>query len=323
MATVIGDTNAVLKDLTLIAEDTVAETRPNLYPLICSVKPEEGAYTKIPVPANMPFPRLFEGERSMQGKDVNVVQTFNQSTYELTIDLNSDLVKNAKAYNYSDLVREATMSAKLFPDYLASQAVINGSVSGNNAYDGNLFYGPTHNFAKLGSNNINNTISKTGQTVTALAADLQNALAAIRTMLDNQGRLLNPLAKQGMGQLLVHCPVALEQYMRQVLFGSMIPMAAPVQTSGTAAAPVATNVLMGIADIFPDGYLDTASKTAWYLHYVGMPQRPFVFIENYGIQVQVLGFGSEYEARYNKIAICLKHRFVLGYYRFDRSIRVA
>ncbi len=323
MATVRGDSNATLKDLTLIAEDTVAETRPNLYPLICSVKPEDGSYTKVPVPANMPFPRQFEGERSRMGKDVNVTQTFNQVTYELTIDLDSDLVRNAKAYDYSDLVREATMSAKLFPDYLASQSVINGSVAGNNAYDGNLFYGSTHNFAKMGANNINNTISKTGSTVTALAADLGSALGAIRTFLDNQGRLLNPLAKQGMNQLLVHCPVALEQAMRQVLFGSMIPITAPVVTSGTAAAPVANNVLMGIADIFPDGYLDSNSKTAWYLHFIGMPQRPFVFIENYGIQVNVLGFGSEYETLYNKVAICLKHRFVLGYYRFDRSVKIS
>ena len=321
MAVTRGDVNATLKDLTIIAEDTVAMTRPNLYPLICSVKPEDGAYTRIPIPANLPFPKKFEGERSKQGKDVTVVQAYNQDTYELSVELDSDLVKNAKAYEMADIVREATMSAKLFPDYLASQAVINGSSS--KAYDGVNFYGTTHKYANTGSNAINNTVAKTGQTVTQLATDLSSAVTAIRTFLDNQGRLLNPLARQGTDQLLVHCPVALQQPFRQLLNASWIPVSAPVTTSGTAAAPTGFNSLQGIADIFADGYLDVNSTTTWYLHYVGMPQRPFVFLENYGLQVSVLGFGSEYEVQTNKVLIAPKQRFVLGYYRFDRSVKVS
>lgn len=323
MATTRGDVNATLKDLTQIVEDTVAITRPNLYPLICSVKPEEGAYTKIPVAANIAFPRKFEGERSGQGKDITVIQEYDQSTYELTIDLDSDLVRNAKAYDQSDIVREATMSAVLFPDYLSSQAVINGATA--LAYDGVAFYGSTHKYAKAGANTINNTASATGVTVPLLAADISTALTKLRTFLDNTkpGRLLNPLASEGAGKLLIHCPVALQQAFRQMIFGSMIPITVPVTTSGTAAAPVANNTLQGIADIFADGYLDVNSATTWYLHYVGMPQRPFVFIENYPIQVSVLGFGSEHEINTNKVRIAIKHRFVLGYYRFDRSIKVA
>jgi hypothetical protein len=272
----------------------------------------------------MAMPRLFEGERASQGKQVNVVQNYNQSTYELTIDLDSDLVRNAKAYDFSDLVREATMSAVLFPDYLTSQAVIAGGT--NSAYDGNTFYGSTHKFAATGSNNINNTVAKTGSTVPNLITDIASGLTKIRTFLDNQGRLLNPLASEGDSKLIIHCPVALQQAFRQVVFGSMVPITVPVTSSGTAAAPVANNVLQGVADIFADGYLDAAQTnptTTWYLHYVGMPQRPFVFIENYGLQVQVLGFGSEHEINTNTVRIALKHRFVLGYYRFDRSVRVA
>lgn len=320
MALTRGDVNATLKDLTMIAEDTVAQTRPQLYPLICSVRPEEGAYTKIPVPANLAMPKLFEGERSSQGKLINVVQQYNQSTYELTVDLDSDLVRNSKAYDFSDIVRESVMSAVLFPDYLTSQAVIAGDT--NTGYDGVSFYGTTHTYAKMGSNTIDNTVSKTGVTVPQLAADVSSALSKIRTFKDNQGRLLNPLASEGSGKLLIHCPVALQQAMRQLIFGSMVPITVPVTTSGTAAAPAANNTLQGIADIYADGYLDADSTTDWYLHYVGMPQRPFVFIENYPIQVSVLGFGSEFEVNHNAVRIALKHRFVLGYYRFDRSVKV-
>lgn len=321
MAMVRGDTNATLKDLTLIVEDTVAQTRPQLYPLICSVRPEEGAYTKIPVPANLAMPKLFEGERSSQGKQINVVQQYNQSTYELTVDLDSDLVRNAKAYDFSDIVREASMSAVLFPDYLMSQAVVAGA--SNEGYDGVTFYGTTHTFAKMGSNAIDNTVSRTGATIPQLAADVSSALTKLRTFKDNQGRLLNPLASEGAGNLLIHCPVALQQAFRQLVFGSMIPITVPVTSSGTAAAPVANNTLQGIASIYADGYLDATSATTWYMHYVGMPQRPFVFLENYPIQASVLGFGSEFEVNNNAVRIALKHRFVLGYYRFDRSIKVA
>lgn len=321
MALTRGDVNATLKDLTIIAEDTVTQTRPQLYPLICSVRPEEGAYTKIPVPANLAMPRLFEGERASQGKLINVVQQYNQSTYELTVDLDSDLVRNAKAYDFSDIVREATMSAVLFPDYLMSLAVIAGST--NTAYDAVTFYGTTHTYAKMGANTINNTVSRSGATVPALADDVSSALTKLRTFKDNQGRILNPLASEGTGKLLIHCPVALQQAFRQLIFGSMIPITVPVTTSGTTAAPAANNTLQGIADIYADGYLDASSATTWYLHYVGMPQRPFVFIENYPIQVSVLGFGSEFEVNNNAVRIALKHRFVLGYYRFDRSIKVA
>ena len=94
-------------------------------------------------------------------------------------------------------------------------------------------------------------------------------------------------------------------------------------TSGTTAVGGSNTAFEGIADIYADGYLDGNSATTWYLHYVGMPQRPFVFIQNYEPKVEVLGFGSEHEINTNTVRIALKHRFVLGYYRFDRSIKVA
>ena len=265
--------------------------------------------------------RLFEGERASQGKQINVVQNYNQSTYELTIDLDSDLVRNAKAYSFDTLIRESTMSAVLFPDYLTSKCVIAGTA--NNAYDGNAFYGATHKFAGTGSNNISNLVSKSGVTVSALQADMNSALTKIRTALDNQGRLLNPMASEGRKNLVVHCPAAMELAFKQLVFGTINPITVPITTSGTLAVAGSNTAFEGIAEIFADGYLDADSTSQWYLHYVGMPQRPFVFIENYGLQVSVLGFGSEHEINTNTVRIALKHRFVLGYYRFDRSVRIA
>lgn len=314
------DPNAVLKDLTLIVEDTVAVTRPNLYPLIASVKEADGAYTRIPIANNVAMPRKFEGERSVQGKDVTIVQSYEQGTYELTIGLDADLLKDGKAYDQSDLVREATMSAVQFPDYLTSQLVINGASQAG--YDGQNFYGSGHKFAGVGTNTFANTVSATGATVVALDTDLASAVAKIQTIKDSSGRLLNQQAKYGRSDLLVHCPVALATPFRKLLNLSSIPVSAPLTTSGTAAV-TGDNYWQGQAELFPDGYLDANSTTAWYLHYVSRPQRPFVFIEDYGLQVQVLGLDSEHCKKNNQVLICLKHRFVLGYYRTDRSIKVS
>lgn len=319
MAVIRGDTNATLKDLTVIAETTLAEYKPVLHPRICSGGAEEGAYTKIPISTLPPFPSKLDGERKVFGKDVTVVQEYDQETYGILIGIDADLVRNSKAYNLSDLIAEAALAARMFPDYTLQAAI----VANGNAYDAVAYYGTTHKFAKAGSSTINNTVSRTGATVTALATDLASAMAKLRTFKDNQGKLLNPLVKYGQQNLVIHCPAALEQAFRQVLYGSMIPVAAPVTTSGTAAAPAQNNVLQGIADLIPDGYLDASSETTWYLHYVGLPQKPFVMFENYAPKVEVLGFGSEEEIKNNRVLISIKHRFVLGNYRFDRSIRVA
>lgn len=321
MAATIGDQNAVMKDLTMIAEDELTQVRPSLYPLITSVKPEDGAYTKIAIDATMPFPKKFEGERQALGKDVTVVQNYNQGTYELTIDIDSDLVRNAKAYSFDDLIREGSTSMELFPDYFCSQAVIAGNA--NNCYDGNPYYGATHAFAAVANApNYSNTVQATGTTVTQIAADIQTAMAQLKGVKTNQGQLYNQQAAYGASQILFQIPLALEANFRTVINGSFIPVATPVTTSGTAAAPASNVAWQGIGNLYADGYLDSNSATRWYMHYVGRAQRPFVFLENYKTILKVLGFNTEFEANTGKVRFAWKRRFSLGYYRPERSVRV-
>lgn len=321
---ILGDSNATLKDLTRIVEAEIMEPARMLHPMICSeVESADEAYVKIPVQTKVDFPVLFDGEREPTATEVNIVQQYNKATYALTLDFNSDLMREAKAYTFSEKAQEGTMSAKIFPNYNLTKNII---VANPNAYDGVAFYGTTHKWAKAGANTINNTVSATGVTPTALMTDLQTAFTRIGTFPDDKGRLLNPLLAWGSKNLIIHCPVALEMAFRQVVFSSIIPIAAPVTTSGTAAVSATAWKdlgLDGIATIFADGYLDAASASTWYLHYVGMPQRPFVFAESYGLQAKALGFGSEFETNKNQVRIALKHRFVEGVYRFDRSVRVA
>lgn len=322
---ILGDANATLKDLTILYEAEAIEAAPPLYPEICSeVESADEAYIKIPIQSRTAFPTVFDGEGEPESTEVTVVQEYDKSTYLNRLVFGSDLMREAKAYRFADKVADAAVTGKIFPSYNLTKNVI---IANGTAYDGNAFYGSTHKYAKAGTNNINNTVSATGQTPTALWNDLQSAVAAMMTFLDDKGKILNPMLRYGDDQLVIHCPVALMAPFYQLLHLSVLPITVPVTNSGTAAAtasgPVTIQQLRGIAKLVPDGYLDAASTTAWYLHYVGARQRPFVYAESFGLQSVALGFGTEFEARYNKVMIQAKQRFVTGLYRFDRSIKIS
>lgn len=323
---ILGDSNATLKDLTRIVEAELMGQEQQLYPLICSEPgSEDEAYVKIPIQTRVAWPSLFDGERKQTSTEVNVIASYTKGTYELTLGFDSDLIREAKAYTFADKTQEATISFRDFPSYNLTNNVI---VANINAYDGKAFYANNHKWANVASApTINNTVAATGQTVTALWADLQTAVAQLRTFMDDKGRLLNPRVKFGRKQLLIHCPAALGAAFTQLLNQGFFPMSAPVTTSGTAAVtasgPTTIGEFEGVASLHVDGYLDSHSTTAWYLHYVGMPQKPFLYTESYPLQFKALGFGTEYETMKNQVAIAGKHRWVQGTYRFDRSIRIA
>lgn len=306
MAMVIGDANATLKDLTAVWENMVRETRPSLVPRLCSEVKSDGAYEKYPIPTNVKLPRKWEGERVSTGIDVNVVYELENEEYELTVDIKRSLIEDAKAYQFTDVVAEAAQSMVLLKDYLLSQLIANGASAGYTGYDGNIFYGDTHLFANAGSNNIDNSLAQTGTTVDNIKTDIGLAVAALRGFKDNAGRLINPLTAEGAGQLIVQCPLSLEQTFRTALQASIIS-----QTD---------NMLKGIADLAPDGYL---SGSGWYLHMVGQPQKPFVFQKRTEIETVVLGPGSEFCTNTGKVRIAGRERFKLGYNRFERSVKVA
>jgi len=327
---IIGDTNATLKDLTRIVEAEIMEADDPLYPKICSeVKSADEAYIKLPIQDKVAFPVAFDGEREAVSTEVAVVQTYSKNTYALTLDYNSDLMRESKAYTFEEKTQEGASSAKIFPSYNLSVNIVEAGTT-NLAYDGVPFYSATGHYWPGGPKTIayliNNIVTATGTNVAQLTTDLNTAVTRMRTFVDNAKRLLNPRLRFGADQLIIHCPVALEVPFRQVLFNSLNPIPASVTTSGTAAVTgsgIKEIGLNGIATIVADGYLDLTSASAWYLHYVGAPQRPFVYTESYGIQSKALGFGSEFESNTNRVRINLKQRFVEGYYRFDRSIRVA
>jgi hypothetical protein len=321
---IIGQTSAVLKDLTLIAEDTVKETRPNLVPLISTKLEAEGqAYVKVPIGANVGFPTKLEEESQEYGKLVGYTQEYNNDTYMLKIGLNADLVKDVKAWDFSGVVREASMKSVKFKDYLASLAIKKG-VSSVAMADGASFYTAStdHSYAAQKKNKFKNKLSKTGTSVAALFTDLGTAKAAIRGILDNTGYPVNAVDINGPTDLIVQYPLSYDNNMRAVLNAEMIPQAITTAAgSENVGGASMTNTLRNSAMSFADAYL--ADSDGFFLHYVAMPQKPLAWIQDYDVRVDVLGFGTPNEVLDNKVFIVLKQRFVLGYLAYWRSIQVA
>src|SRR5579864_125779 len=100
---ILGDSNATLKDLTRIVEAELMEPADPLYPIIASeIESADEAYIKIPFQTKVAFPTLFDGEREDTSTEVNVVQQYNKATYSLTLDYNSDLMRESKAYTFAE-----------------------------------------------------------------------------------------------------------------------------------------------------------------------------------------------------------------------------
>lgn len=309
---VSGDPNAVMKDLHAAFEDTINEVRTSVVPDLCMEVESDGAYEKYAFPTAAAWPRVWTDQRTAQGVDVNATYQVDNNEYELTLEFKRSLLEDAKAYKgLEQMVREHAKSAVLYPDYLCSSLVANGNASTSLAYDGNPFYGGTHLFAAAGANNINNSLSASGTSITQLQTDLVAAIAALRTFKDNQGRLINPQLAEGKGQFVVHCPSSLEYTFRQVLNAAWIPV--------TSNAP-GDNIFQGIAGLRADGYL---TGSAWYLHYVGAPIRPFIYQNRMPLELSVLGPDSEYARNHGRCRILARQRFRLAYGAFYRSIKTS
>ena len=329
MAEIIGQTSAVLKDLTRITEQTAKQTRPNLWPLIATKLDAKGqAYVKVPITAALPFPKKLTDSMPEKGILVGYTQEYDQDTYTQRIALNSDLVGDVKAYDFSDVVAEAAIRAVLFKDWVASQTVRTGATVA--MPDGPGFYtlgnstglAAMHSYANMGKNTFANKIAKSGTSIAALFADLGTARAALRGFKDNEGLLLNNVSMNGETDMVCQYPLSYDNNMRAVLNAEMVPMpvtnAAGTENVGGASM---TNTLRNSARGFPDGYL--SSSDGFFLHYVGMPRRPLVLVEDYDSRVTVIGFGTPEEALHHTCWIIIRQRFVLGFLAYWRSVQVS
>lgn len=304
MGALVASPNVVLKGLNASFMEGVQEVRPSLVPRLAQRIESDTLSEKYVYPTAVAKPRKWVDDRVPTNIDALLLFELLNDTFEVTLKIKGDLIMDAKAFGFSDLMREAGMSMAMYPDELISLLIKNGATAGNLAYDGNVFYSDTHFFAgNTNGSNIDNKLAGTGTTVAQIKADVQTAIGALRTFVDDKGRLINPI-RAGADQLAIVCHPSIEWNVREALNAAII--------SNTS------NILQGAADVLPDGYQTDLND--WTLHFTGMPTKPFIFQDREPINTSVIGFDSEEYKKTGYVWIVGRMRLKMGYHRFERSI---
>ncbi len=309
MAATIQDSQAIAKDLHARFDAILSEPRDPLHPKICTTVPSDGAYEKYAEITRIPFPKKWTDERAPQGVDVTNTLTVENNTYELTVDIDENLVEDAKAWELNNFVAEVADRAVELPDKLCSALVEAGATAGSVGINGSTFYSTSQAFAG-GANTFSNKLTGTGTTLIQLKTDFYAAVAAMKTWLDNEGGLINRQLKEGKGKLVVQCHPSIANTFDELLTATWGP--ALTGASGE-------NINRDRAEVFADGYLTDAND--WYLHYTGGVTRPFIFQQRRAMRNGILGPGSEFCINTRKIRLWADWRFRLAYMFYYRTVK--
>lgn len=331
----LGDVSTTLLDLTIVAESEIVNPRDMIHNHVCS-RPETAdmAYLKIPIQTRVPWPQLFTGETRPESTEVAVIAEYNKSSYTLDLQFDGDTMRESKATSFADKTQEDTLSAVYWPAFNMTTNIIAANAT---AYDGKAMYSTPgnastyHYYAGVktaGNYTICNASNGTGVAGANLWTDFQKAVTQMGIFRDGNGRVLNPLCSFGRDDILIHCSKALYPAMVQaILHPSFYPVAIPTNgtgspTAATGETPATVTEWKGIAGIFADPYLDLVNNGTWYVHYIGMPQKPFIYTESYPLYGQAQGWGSPFHQMTRKVRISTAQRWVQGTYRFDRTYKI-
>ena len=162
-----------------------------------------------------------------------------------------------------------------FPDKKAVELMTDGVNTTKTCYDTGAFFSDTH--AAMGSAaSQDNLLAGAGTSVANIQTDIQKVLTFFGTVTDQGGE---PFHGSGMLNLIVVCPKAIEVNMRSAL------QAAVVSNN--------SNVLLGVAEVIPDGRLDGTDANDWYAFVDDPTARPFVLQVEKEWEDDYLGEGTQ------------------------------
>lgn len=213
-----------------------------------------GAYEKLGWLGAMPAVRQYIGE--LNAKKLN--------DYDYTIR-NLDWEASVPV-EQNDLDDDQTGTIQMIPGLLVDRvmahpeklmiALATGGTSGL-AYDGVAFFSNAS-----GARVIDNLLAGTGTTLAQLDADLNAALVAMASFVDDQGEILNVKGDT------IWCPMALKNSFDRLVNS----MGDPTVTGGNTYNPY-----QGKFTVIGDARLDAVDANDWYLLSTGGRAKPFVF----------------------------------------------
>lgn len=245
---------------------------------------------------NVPKFREWVGGRSAGHPKVESYSIKNK-LWEQTLEFGIDDLRRDKTAQIQLRIGELAQSGSAFWEDLVTTLINNGNTSGYTSYDGELFFDTDHPVAEMttGSTTAKNllTNSEVGalnvNTATAPTPDeaaliIQGLVGYFMTFKSDQGHLLNAQAKRF--TIMTATP------------GVWGPMS--TATSQPALTSGASNPLLGLKsrgyefDVVLNPNLTSATDVV-YIFRTDAKLRPFILQEENGVQVNVIGAGSEEE----------------------------
>lgn len=264
-----------------------------------------------PMVGDAPFPREWKGGRKIDTLDVFEVQIRNVQ-FEGTLRVKLNDLRRAKTPQIN--MRIAALSAS-FTDHwnelVSALARTNGTTG---VYDGQNFFDTDHSIGSSGAINNAVTASEVGALNVATAAspsptEAANALiGCVQHMYGFKGAKGQPV-NGGARRFICVVPVN--------LWGSFMAAARSERLSG-GESNFLVNQEFSI-EVVPDSRL--TSTTQFYLYRVDGSAKPFILQEEAGVQMEVLGEGTEHAFKHNEALFGAKALRNAGYGEWLYALR--
>lgn len=165
-------------------------TAPTFYRNYCTIVPATTKLETLAWPGMVPIPVVMEGSRQFQNLGDFELALRNQ-TFELSTIVPREALEDDQTGTLNQRLQEFGRAWETFKDSQLVTLLSDGDVSGNNAFDGTLFFSATRTIGK--SANINNTqatafVADFVPTAQEMLTSVQTAISTMMEFEDDQGR---------------------------------------------------------------------------------------------------------------------------------------
>lgn len=254
----------------------------------------------------IPRPHIEEGDRRFQGM-MSHTYSLTDDAHELSFIIDRDSVDDDQTGTVQRRLGEVADACNIYEDELFALSISNGDVSGNNAYDGVVFFGDTRTIGN--SANIDNgTTSAAASGTIPNAQEVLSAMEAIKAAMwnyeDDQGR--PGMIRRAMSSIRIVAPATYERALTEAVNSTLMPNATTL--TNTAVDNVWGRGLFEF-DILPD----LVEADEMVVCAVGGDTRPFVCQERQR-EWEVVIFDNPQDVADNRgVKVLCRKRIKFGY----------
>jgi phage major head subunit gpT-like protein len=237
---------------------------PTFFGDIATDMPSLGRETRYAWMDRLPRMKEWVGSRVLNSASLREFTVVNKN-YEDTIKVDRNQIEDDQVGVLNPVVDMLGLEAKILPDRLMTDLLVNGNTSSGVCFDGQNFFNSSH------PTDIDNPTAYPVQSNLLTASPLSSATyaAARSQMRQYKGKDNLPLGVIP-DCLMVHTDQ--EEIAREILTGEFVP--GTITSGAVSGAATRSNVYKGSAKLIVNPYLTTTGE--WYLFDSSKPVRPFV-----------------------------------------------